>query len=145
MLVELGVSNMGRRIKKDVKSKVLANDITHLGAKYSKDGQYLILTIPVNDVPKVSKTGQSLLIASSCGTRVVDIKFNGYRMRALAYAFIQNPDYVNPKYDERGKFIRTPEAIERKKKMMREKGQRKRDEAKAAKQLRLSNEYDDIV
>ena len=55
--------------------------------KIRRWGENLVITLPLYDEPRRSRTGKSMVIASSCGTRKFKQRFNGCNILCTASAF----------------------------------------------------------
>jgi hypothetical protein len=54
----------------------------------------LIITLPLIDPPKESKSGKTLLVASSNGPRRMALTINGQNVIAIVNVYIRPADYV---------------------------------------------------
>ena len=59
-------------------------------------GDNLVITIPMNKKPTVSKTGLTLQVASSHGNTPTAIQIDNSPLIVGVNAYIRNPDYVKP-------------------------------------------------
>jgi hypothetical protein len=55
--------------------------------KIRRWGGNLVITLPMYDEPRRSRTGKSMVIACSCGTRKFKQRFNGCNILCTASAF----------------------------------------------------------
>jgi hypothetical protein len=59
-------------------------------------GGNLVITLPLYDEPRRSRTGKSMVIASSCGTRKFKQRFDGCNILCTASAFYYPVTRVRP-------------------------------------------------
>lgn len=65
-----------------------------------KDGE-LVLTIPMMTPPALSKSGKTLLVASTRGTHKTDLLHDGRPLSVSFNAYVKNPEYAEWQRDSR--------------------------------------------
>lgn len=55
------------------------------------EGGYLVIKVPLNDPPRPSGTGKTLVVASTYGNQQTDLEIQGERVTVGVNAYIKRP------------------------------------------------------
>ena len=55
----------------------------------TSEGRFLVVRVPLEDAPKPSGSGKTLVIASSHGNKPIDVEFQGNRVFVGVNAYIR--------------------------------------------------------
>jgi|SRR5262249_46111176 len=87
--------------------------------KVRKRNGLLVITLPLIDPPRKSKTGKTLLVASSNGPRRTALKIEGQNVVAIVNVYIRPDDYVKgtgirqkKKSLKKRRFVQRPRQVE---------------------------------